>query len=169
MRTHLAGLVAAAAVLMTPLVAHAKDIEGTSGPDEIKGTEQDDIVTAYAGDDRVRSFGGRDLVFGMKGDDKVNGGEGRDELRGGPGVDRLDGGAQWDVLVGNDGDDKLFGRGEGLWYGNMGDDRIVIAYPEGAETRVRCGGGDEDLLIFNEPYDDVSIKGCETVKIVSAG
>ena len=79
------------------------------------------------------------------------------------GADRLDGGQQWDALVGNDGDDRLFGRGAGVWFGNMGDDRIEIAYPDGAETRVRCGGGD-DVLIFNEPYDDVSIKGCETVK-----
>ena len=44
----------------------------------------------------------------------------------------------------------------------------MIAYPEGAGTRVHCGGG-TDTLIFNEAYDGTSIIGCETVKIVSAG
>ena len=168
MRTHLVGLVAAATVLMSPLAAHAKDIDGTSGPDTIKGTSGDDVIDASGGDDVVRSLAGRDLVFGAKGDDTAYGGKGRDELRGGPGADRLDGGPQWDALVGNDGNDRLTGRGPGLWFGNAGDDRIVIAYPDGSETRVRCGAG-EDVLIFNEPYDGTSIKGCETVKVVSAG
>ena len=156
------------AVLLTPLAAQAEDIEGTAGPDTLKGTAHDDVIDADAGDDVVRALAGGDLAFGAKGDDRLYGGKGRDELRGGPGADRLDGGPQWDALVGNDGDDLLFGRGAGMWFGNMGDDRIVIAYPDGAETRVRCGGG-TDRLVFNEPYDDVSIKGCETVKIVSAG
>ena len=168
MRVRSAVVVAVAGVLMTPLAAQAEDIEGTSGPDTIKGTADDDVIDASGGDDVVRALGGRDLVFGAKGDDTVRGGKGRDELRGGPGADRLDGGPQWDALVGNDGDDRMFGRGAGVWFGNLGDDRIEIAYPDGAETRVRCGGG-TDTLIFNEPYDDVSIKGCETVKIVSAG
>jgi Ca2+-binding RTX toxin-like protein len=168
MRKHLVVAGALAAVLTTPLVAHADDVDGSSGPDNLKGTADADTITAYGGDDVARGLAGGDLVFGGRGDDRLLGGKGRDELRGGEGADVLDGGHQWDALVGNDGADRLFGRGAGVWFGNMGDDRITIAYPDGAETRVRCGGGD-DVLIFNEPYDDVSIKGCETVKVISAG
>lgn len=168
MKARLALTIALAGLLMTPLAAHADDIEGTSGSDDLKGTAQDDVIDASGGDDVVRARGGRDLAFGSKGEDELYGGKGRDELRGGPGVDRLDGGPQWDVLVGNDGGDRLFGRGAGMWFGNMGDDRIEIAYPDGADTTVRCGGG-TDRLVFNEPYDDVRIKGCETIKVVSAG
>jgi Ca2+-binding RTX toxin-like protein len=165
-RAVVVGLIAM--VLTTPLAAQAQEIEGTSGPDTIDGSPDGDTIATYGGDDYVRAYDGRDRVLAGRGDDTVYGGRGADELHGGDGTDHLVGGINVDVLVGGEGNDQLFGRGPGTHVGNTGDDHIEIAYPAGERTKVRCGGGD-DVLIFNEPYDDVSIKGCETIEVVSAG
>lgn len=154
--------------LVAPSSAAAQEIEGTAEADELNGTQGDDTIAAYGGDDDVRGWGGDDLVLAGTGADTAHGGKGRDELRGGDGPDRLVGGINYDVLIGDEGDDELFGRGAGAHFGSAGDDTITIAYPRGERTKVRCGAG-EDTAIFNEAYDDVDLKGCETVTIVSAG
>lgn len=161
---------AAGAVLSFAAVspAFADAIGGTSGDDSLTGTSGNDTITAYAGDDLVHARAGDDLVFGDRGSDTIYGERGRDELRGGAGADVLVDGPRRDALIGGTGADTLYGRGAGLWFGKVGDDYLEISYPRGVHTIVRCGTGD-DRLVFNEPYKRVSIKGCETVKIVPAG
>jgi Ca2+-binding RTX toxin-like protein len=160
---------ALAVLLLSPFVAHAAEVEGGPGADELNGTAQADTIVGYRGADDIRGWDGNDLVLAGRGADTVHGGKGEDELRGGNGPDELIGGINTDVLIGDDGDDQLFGRGRGLYFGSMGNDVISIAYPAGASTEVRCGGGRKDVLIFNEPYDDVIIKGCESVEVISTG
>lgn len=164
-------LIAGLALVAGPLVATAaKPIDGTGKPDELTGTSGDDVITAKAGDDIVMARGGDDLVLAGAGADEVNGQRGSDELRGGAGADVLISGKDKvrDYVVGNGGGDRIYLTGQDFGFAGPGNDRVWLTYPA-AGAKVRCGGG-HDVLVYNqEPPKDVTVSGCEVVKVVSAG
>lgn len=149
--------------------AWAATIDGTSGPDNLVGTASADTISAFGGNDIVKAGGGDDLVLAGAGADILNGQKGSDELRGGPGPDKIDAGADGirDYAVGGGGGDKIYVRGTDWAFGNGGDDRIWMTYGD-TGGKVNCGAG-HDVVIFNEPSPEITLLGCEKVKIVSAG
>lgn len=122
-----------------PGAAHALQLRGDSGRDDLAGTARADVLRGYAGHDRLSGRGGRDLLYGGSGRDRLHGGSGKDTLRGGANGDRLVGGSGRDVLRGGSGPDAIRAR-------------------DGRRDRIACGPGrdratlDEHDLILDATH-----------------
>jgi Ca2+-binding RTX toxin-like protein len=104
-------------------------IVGSPHGDVVVGTNRHDRIDTGAGPDVVRAGGGSDIVvvddtyvgpgdadqvWGGEGNDRITARQGQDRLSGGPGNDWIeDMGASNDVLIG--------GRGDDVFYGQVGD------------------------------------------------
>ena len=164
-------LAVALAAMAGPSRVHARDIDGTSGPDTLGGwcCGQDDTIRGLQGADEIRGLGGHDRVHGGAGDDWVRGDPNRDLVAGGPGDDRVGGGGSDDVLRGGLGDDWLHpGLGDDVVRGGPGDDVIDAAgdaprawRPRRVHVdRIHCGGG-WDLVVLD--VADVADLSCEAL------
>jgi len=130
---------------ISPPVASADVLDGSSasdylaawaGDDTLTGRRGDDILDGGEGDDVLKGNLGNDRLDGGAGDDTLRGGNGNDVLIRGGGADRLFGGADDDRLAGGAGDDRLFGGdGDDRLNGGRGDDTLT-------------GGDGADSFIF---------------------
>lgn len=159
---------AAATVLALAPAAYAANFPGTSSGDRIIGTNRADVVDARGGADLVRSLGGDDRVNGGAGPDRLWAGKGADKVWGGGGRDLIDSGkdSSVDQLLGGPRRDRIFATFDDQVWGGRGDDYVNFAF--GSHGRIDCGLG-HDTVEFNQPSPDVTLIGCEVVKVVSAG
>ena len=131
------------AIAFVVVAALASLMLASAGPAQAKrilGTEGADRIVATAKADVIKSLGGNDRIKGRRGRDRLSGGPGSDRLSGGPGRDRLSGG--------------------------RGADRLNAV--DGRRDRVVNGGPGKDVCRV-DAADKANTKGCETVKIVTAG
>jgi Ca2+-binding RTX toxin-like protein len=152
-------------------------LHGGDGADTMYG-DQDPAgggFPLYVGHDELYGGGGNDHLYGQHGDDYVDGEWGRDHVYGGQGADTLIGGP------GRDGEDRLYGQGDGdvfyITYGQkyqpsgatgythsvtddiasdynapMGDTMIEVGWEPATEPgSVNYGGGDTPVPEFPEP------------------
>ncbi len=94
-------------------VALAKEITGTSGPDDLEGTNRSDKIWGLQGPDYIAGKGGSDDLYGNRGEDEVRGADGYDYVDGGRGSDDLYGGRRNDWLKAVDGERDLVNCGSG--------------------------------------------------------
>jgi Ca2+-binding RTX toxin-like protein len=137
-------------------------LNGGSGDDSIYGSNFDDTITGGAGDDLIYTYGGNGITDGGDGNDVIytysnwlvgyggqsdaaSGGNGDDAMYGtGNGLDYLYGDAGNDTIDGGDGDDVLNGGADDdRVVGNTGDDTLD-------------GGIGNDLLIGGQGWDNVT-------------
>lgn len=161
-----AGLTAATVltVLATAVPAYptaAETLEGTSGPDRLRGTPADDVILGRGGDDDIRGRRGSDRMYGGRGADRLGdaiwtAGEGSalspvaDVFHGGPGRDHITAGRN-DIVHAGAGNDEVYG-----YYARRG-------------TVLDCGLGNHDVLHLNGDIRGELVRGCEDIRIRSAG
>ena len=118
----LVALLAAFALMLVPLAAHAEDIDGTAGDDpNISGTNNNDNINGGSGSDTIAGRGGADTIDG-DGDNVASGVIAVATRDGETDNDNIDGGAGHDVIDG-DGDNVAEGTSSTAVY-NAGDDTI---------------------------------------------
>ncbi len=177
--------------------ADADILTGTIGNDTINALGGDDFVNGGAGPDQINGGDGVDFLNGETGNDVIDGGNDGDFLSGGSGADQLSGQAGSDVLSGDNGDDQLSGGadndsvdggdgdddldggdgddflsdliGTNSFTGGLGDDFIVAASSDGAQTI--DGGGGTDTIRHYYRYNASTITtgtGSDTIELAHA-
>jgi len=125
------------------------------------GSGRDDVLKGSQGDDLLIGDRGNDYLVGAAGDDTLSGGDGNDTLRGGEGNDVLLGGAGNDLFHNDAGNDTLSGgEGSDTFITGLGDDTIfagagddvIYVRPEGNETFIRGGTGNDVVYLPAEYY-----------------
>lgn len=145
------------AVVTTPTIetnAHS----GARAP-EVRGTN---------GDDRLIGTSGRDIIDGLRGSDVIRGRAGDDELRdySGVGTGRpLDETA--DAFYGGPGSDLIYSSQHDRVYAGPGDDTIYADYLKPGDV-IHCGPG-RDVVIENDDWPGIVLRGCEKLRVEYAG
>lgn len=147
-------LVALVMSLCLPVVADAKDSDGTDGDDRMNGTERSDMMAAGKGRDTVRGLQGDDELYGGIGDDNGKTERGFRGIYGGMGKDTLYGRGGNDILDGGDGEDRIRG-------GN-GNDRLIGHGDNSRTDRIFCGDGNDEVLAGIG--DAVDKESCENIR-----
>ena len=132
--------------------AKAHQIRGTNGNDRLIGTS------------------GRDIINGLRGSDVIRGRAGDDALRDYTGVDH--GGATLDstsdAFYGGPADDVIYASQNDHVYAGPGDDTIYADYLFQRGQVIRCGPG-RDVVIENDDYPGIVLRGCEKLRVEYAG
>jgi len=97
---------------------------------------------------------GNDVINGGNGDDSLFGMGGADTINGGPGNDLISGGTGNNTVHGDDGDDVLVSSGEGLYFGDGGNDMVIAATTPG-ET-LDGGPGSDTLDLTKWIFGDLT-------------
>lgn len=150
-----------------PVSGVARDVQGTSGDDDLVGTSLsevfngnggNDVIHAAAGNDVLLGGGGSDTFYGDDGDDFLDAGEGTNGIFGGAGDDVIQHVKGVDHIDGGDGIDTLklehsaFLTGETLTFGQaLGDGTTavnveVLEFHGGAGADFVAGGMANDVL-----------------------
>ncbi|MDO5631384.1 MAG: calcium-binding protein [Paracoccus sp. (in: a-proteobacteria)] len=110
------------------VTSNARDVNGTSAPEELHGQDNDNVI---------RGGAGNDTLFGNGGNDTLIGGEGNDVLRGGTGLDT----AQYVVNAATRVDLRITGFQDTL---SSGRDRLIsienVTTADGNDTLTGNGG-----------------------------
>lgn len=106
--------------------------------------------------ERILASFGSDQIFGGLGDDELYARDGNDALWGGDGDDVLDGGLGDDVIHGGRGNDSMtdawtFGMpgGNDVYFGEEGNDVVLIQRNNAADSRITVWGGAGDDTVGN--------------------
>ena len=131
--------------IATAAGAHAEQVAGTDGNDELVGTAQSDRMLAGEGDDSLSGLLGDDFLFGGPGRDWLDGGAGNDSFHGQGGDDEIRGsfGADHTFLSGN-GTDRVFGGAQNDVLSNWTDNPgFPTPPPFTGDLLFRGGYGDD--------------------------
>lgn len=122
------------------------------------------------GNDRLVGMSGRDIINGLRGSDTIRGGAGNDVLRDytgvGKGVAVPD--ATSDAFYGGPGDDVIYASQNDHVSAGPGDDTIYADYLFQPGQVIHCGPG-RDVVIENDHYPSVVLRGCEKLRVEYAG
>jgi Ca2+-binding RTX toxin-like protein len=126
---------------------------------KMRGTNGDDVLVGTSG---------RDVINGLRGVDVIRGGAGNDELKDYSGVGtgrRLD--ATPDAFDGGPGDDLIYSSQHDHVHAGPGDETIYADYLKPGDV-IACGPG-RDVVITNDVFPGIVLKGCEKLRIEYAG
>lgn len=122
------------------------------------------------GTDRLIGTSGRDIINGLRGSDVIRGGAGDDVLRDytgvGTGVAVPD--ATSDAFYGGSGDDVIYASQHDHVYAGPGDDTIYADYLFRRGQVIHCGPG-RDVVIENDDFPGIVLRGCEKLRVEYAG
>lgn len=139
----------------------------TSGPHPDAVADMNKI-RGTMGDDRLLGASGRDLIDGRRGSDIIRGRAGDDVLKDYTGIGtgrRLD--TTPDAFYGGPGDDLIYSSQHDRVNAGPGDDTIVAYYLVSGDV-IRCGPG-RDVVVENDDYTGIVLRGCEKVRVRYAG
>jgi Ca2+-binding RTX toxin-like protein len=120
------------------------------------------------GDDRLLGTSGRDIINGLRGSDVIRGRAGDDVLRDYSGVGtgrRLD--PTSDAFYGGLGDDLIYSSQHDRVHAGSGNDTIYADYLKPGDV-IFCGPG-RDVVIENDDYSGIALRGCEKLRVEYAG
>jgi hypothetical protein len=122
------------------------------------------------GNDRLIGTSGGDIINGLRGSDIIRGGAGDDVLRDYTGVGRgvAVPDATSDAFYGGPGDDVIYASQHDHVYAGPGDDTIYADYLFQPGQVIHCGPG-RDVVIENDDYPSVVLRGCEKLRVEYAG
>lgn len=132
-------------------------IQGTAGPDSLQGTASDDTMLGLGGNDVVRGWLGDDLLDGGTGDDLLIGRQGNDRYyvdsradrvidRPGEGMDTVYSTVSYALSLRQDTENLILQGNAKQGTGNLLDNRITVADPNGYDRNLLNGREGADLM-----------------------
>jgi Ca2+-binding RTX toxin-like protein len=121
------------------------------------------------GNDRLLGTSGRDGINGLRGSDIIRGGADNDVLRDYTGVGTgsavID--SSPDAFHGGAGDDLIYSSRNDHVHAGPGNDTIYADYLKPGDV-IFCGSG-RDVVIENDDFAGIVLRGCEKLRVEYAG